>query len=57
MKYTLHIRDNGSTPPAYNWEIYRTGEPFPFRKSTETFRSSILAKMAGSAALNRLKQS
>ena len=52
--YTLHINKDGLKPKPYSWEIYRNGEPFPFRKSSETFRSPILAKIAGHAVLSRL---
>jgi hypothetical protein len=56
VTYTLHINPGGVKPKPYSWEIFRTGEPFPFRKSAETFRSPILAKMAGQLALTRLRQ-
>ena len=54
--YTLHINSGGSEPKPYSWEIFRTGEPFPFRKSAEKFRSPILAKIAGHSALGRLRE-
>jgi len=56
MSYTLRITGNGQKPKPYSWEIFRTGEPFPFRKSDESFRTAILAKIAGHAALDRLRQ-
>lgn len=55
-EYTLHIKSDGAKPEPYTWEIYRTGESFPFRKSPDSFRSPILAKIAGHGALGRLRE-
>jgi len=56
MTYTLRVTDKGSELKPYAWEIFRVGEPFPFRKSAESFRTAILAKMAGHAVLASLRQ-
>jgi hypothetical protein len=56
MIYTLRVSDRGQKPKPYSWEIFRIGEAHPFRKSAETFRTAILAKIAGQAALGRLRQ-
>jgi len=56
VTYTLHIASGGPKPKPYSWEILRMGEAFPLRKSAETYRSPILAKMAGHVALVRLRQ-
>jgi hypothetical protein len=56
MRYILHINSSGTTPNRYSWEIHRAGEPFAFRKSTEAFRTAILAKIAGNVAIARLQK-
>ena len=56
MPYTLRVTSGGQKPKPYSWEIFRSGEPYPFRKSVETFRTAILAKMAGHAVLERLRR-
>ena len=55
MQYTLHVNPGGSKPKPFTWEIFRDGEPFPFRKSGETFRSPILAKIAGYKVMRELR--
>jgi hypothetical protein len=55
MRYTLHIRAGGAKPKPYTWEIFRQGEAFPFRRSSEAYRSPILAKIAGHAVIEKLR--
>jgi hypothetical protein len=56
MQYSLHINAHGSKPKPFTWEIFRNGEPFPFRKSAEAYRSPILAKIAGHKVIRELRR-
>jgi hypothetical protein len=56
MEFTLHINSGGAKPKPFTWEIFRQGEPFPFRRSSEFYRSPILAKIAGHKAMRELRR-
>ena len=56
MEYRLHINSHGSKPKPFTWEIFRQGEPFAFRKSSESYRSPIMAKIAGHKAIRELRR-
>jgi hypothetical protein len=54
-KYRLKIRTDGHVDLPYSWEIFRADEEYPVEKSRETFRTALLAKMAGGKSLRRLE--
>jgi hypothetical protein len=54
-KYSLKIRMDGPTDLPYSWEIFRADQEYPVEKSRETFRTALLAKMAGNEVLRQLE--
>ena len=53
--FKLHItKDKSVNPRPYTWEIYIDGQDRPIEKSTESYSSALVAKMAGNAALRQL---
>jgi hypothetical protein len=54
-KYHLKIRTDGPLALPYSWELYGDGADYPSEKSRETFRTALLAKMAGNKILRRLE--
>jgi hypothetical protein len=54
-KYRLKIRMDGPVDLPYSWEIFRADEEYPVEKSRETFRTALLAKMAGGKIMRRLE--
>ena len=48
------IKDKGVNPRPYTWEIYLDGQDHPIEKSTESYSSALVAKLAGNAALRQL---
>jgi hypothetical protein len=54
-KYRLQIKSGGPATSPFSWELYREGEEYPREKSRETFRTVLLAKMAGNNVLRELE--
>ena len=55
LKYRLKIITDGPSASPHTWAIFRADEEYPVEKSRETFRTALLAKMAGSKILRRLE--
>jgi hypothetical protein len=54
-RYRLKIVTDGSLDSPHTWAISRADEEFPVEKSRESFRTALLAKMAGSKILRQLE--
>jgi hypothetical protein len=52
--YSVVVKNRGSPPNAWRWEIYRAGRSNPVRQSSVLFRSMVAANKAGKAALKEL---
>jgi hypothetical protein len=52
--YSVVVKNRGSPPNAWRWEIYRAGRSNPVRQSSVLFRSMVAANKAGKAALKDL---
>ena len=52
--YSVVVKNRGSPPNAWRWEIYRAGRWNPVEQSPVLFRSMVAANKAGKAALKQL---
>ena len=52
--YSVVVKNRGSPPNSWRWEIYRAGRWNPVEQSPVLFRSMVAANKAGKAALKQL---
>ena len=52
--YSVVVKNRGTPPNSWRWEIYRAGRSNPIRQSSVLFRSMVAANKAGKAALKEL---
>ena len=52
--YSVVVKNRGTPPNSWRWEIYRAGRSNPIRQSSVLFRSMVVANKAGKAALKEL---
>jgi hypothetical protein len=52
--YSVVVKNRGTPPNSWRWEIYRAGRSNPIRQSPVLFRSIVAANKAGKAALKEL---
>jgi hypothetical protein len=52
--YSVVVKNRGSPPNPWRWEIYRAGRSSPIGQSPNFFRSMAAANKAGKAALKQL---
>ena len=52
--YSVVVKNRGSPPNAWRWEIYRAGRSNPIGQSPLFFRTVVAANKAGKAALKQL---
>jgi hypothetical protein len=53
-EYTLTIVQSRNPLSPWGWEVYRNEEPLPARLRASGFKSKHAARLAGTAALQRL---
>jgi hypothetical protein len=53
--YRLVIKMDGPPDLPYSWELYKGDADYASKKSRETFRTKLLARMAGNTILRRLE--
>ncbi len=51
--YSVVVKNRGSPPNPWRWEIYRAGKLNPIGKSPIFFRTMVAANKAGKAALKQ----
>ena len=52
--YSVVVKNRGTPPNSWRWEIYRAGRSNPIRQSPIFFRTVAAARKAGKAALMEL---
>jgi hypothetical protein len=52
--YSIVVKNRGSPPNPWKWEIYRAGRSNPIGQSPSFFRTMVAANKAGKAALKQL---
>jgi hypothetical protein len=52
--YSVVVKNKGSDPQGWKWEIYRAGNANPIKRSATNFNSVTKAKQAGNEALKQL---
>ena len=52
--YSVVVKNRGSPPNPWRWEIYRAGRSSPIGQSPIFFRTMVAANKAGKAALKQL---
>ena len=52
--YSVVVKNRGTEPNPWAWEIYRAGRSGPIKKSPVLFSTMAKASKAGKEALNRL---
>ena len=52
--YSVVVKNRGTPPNSWRWEIYRAGRSNPIRQSSVLFRSMVAVNKAGKAALKEL---
>ncbi len=52
--YSVVVKNRGSPPNSWRWEIYRAGRSSPIGQSPIFFRTMAAANKAGKAALKQL---
>ena len=52
--YSVVVKNKGSPPNVWRWEIYRAGKSSPIGQSPIFFRTVAAANKAGKAALKQL---
>lgn len=53
--YSLKVRKDGPANLPFSWEIFRADQKYPVEKSRKTYRTELLAKMAGNDILRQLE--
>jgi hypothetical protein len=52
--YSVVVKNRGTPPSPWRWEIYRAGKTNPIGRSPTLFRTMAAANKAGKAALKQL---
>jgi hypothetical protein len=52
--YSVVVKNRGTPPNSWRWEIYRAGRSNPIRQSPVFFCSMVAANKAGKAALKQV---
>ena len=52
--YSVVVKNKGSPPNVWRWEIYRAGRSSPIGQSPIFFRTVVAANKSGKAALKQL---
>jgi hypothetical protein len=52
--YSMVVKNRGSSPNPWTWEIYRAGRSSPVKQSSVYFPTMAMASRAGKEALKRL---
>jgi hypothetical protein len=54
--YSVVVKNRGSPPNLWTWEIYRAGRSSPLKQSSVRFPTMTTASRAGKEALKRLME-